>query len=159
MQILKIVTILYTISLGIMLGVAIFSGGIVAPIVFNSELYLDNKLLSRFQEGLIMSEVFLKVGYFVTFVVLIVVIYEGYRYKIYIRDTISLIASFLVVTTGLLYAHYYIPQILEMQNLGEELTKSEVFKNTHFASEIDFKIFTASILVLLFRTLYVNFRT
>ncbi len=36
-----------------------------------------------------------------------------------------------------------------MQQKGEAVTASEVFKNTHFASELDFKLFAISILALL----------
>jgi hypothetical protein len=36
-----------------------------------------------------------------------------------------------------------------MQQGGEAVTTSEIFKNTHFASELDFKLFAFSILALL----------
>jgi len=36
-----------------------------------------------------------------------------------------------------------------MQLAGEAMTQSEVFKNTHIGSEIDFKIFTFATLALL----------
>jgi len=55
----------------------------------------------------------------------------------------------LVVSTGLLFTSYYMPQILEMQSMGESITGSKLFENTHFASELNFKIFAFSALALL----------
>ena len=68
------------------------------------------------------------------------------------------IPAFLVISSGLLYSFYYIPQILEFQKEGEQITESKLFENTHFASELDFKLFTFAILALLIRTLYRNLR-
>lgn len=158
MQIPKFITLIYIIILGITLGAGLYAGTVVAPVTFNSELYLQSELLSRFQEGLIMSENFVRLGYLVTFTVLVVVLYEGYKYKMFDREALTLIPAFLVITSGLLYAHYYIPQILELQKEGEGMMKSKVFENVHFASELDFKLFTLALLVLLARTLYRNLR-
>ena len=159
MQIPKIITLFYIIILGLTLGAGLYAGVVVAPVTFNSEIYLQSEILTRFQEGLIMSENFQRLGFLVTFTVLCVALYEGYKYKIYDRDIFTTIPAFIVITSGLLYAHYYIPQILELQKEGESMTKSEVFENTHFASELDFKLFTLALLILLSRTLYRNLRT
>ncbi|MCH9814048.1 MAG: DUF4149 domain-containing protein [Epsilonproteobacteria bacterium] len=156
MQIPKTLTVIYLIILGITLGAGLYAGVVVAPVTFHSELYLGSEILSRFQEGLIMSENFARLGYLVTFTVLIVTLYEGYKYKMFQRDTTVSIAAFLVLTSGLLYAHYYIPQILEMQKEGESITTSSTFENLHYASELDFKLFALSLLVLLGRNLYLN---
>jgi hypothetical protein len=159
MQIPKFLTTLYIIILGVTLGAGLYAGAVVAPVTFHSELYLGSDILSRFQEGLIMSENFARLGYLVTFTVLIVILYEGYKYKMYQRDTTISIAAFVVITSGLLYAHYYIPQILEMQKEGESITKSNTFENLHFASELDFKLFALSLIVLLGRNIYLNLHT
>lgn len=159
MQMPKIITLFYIIILGLTLGAGLYAGVVVAPVTFNSEIYLQSEILTRFQEGLIMSENFQRLGFLVTFTVLCVALYEGYKYKIYDRDIFTTIPAFIVITSGLLYAHYYIPQILELQKEGESMTKSKVFENTHFASELDFKLFTLALLILLSRTLYRNLRT
>ncbi len=159
MQMPKIITLIYIIILGLTLGAGLYAGIVVAPVTFNSELYLQSEILTRFQEGLIMSENFQRLGFLVTFTVLCVALYEGYKYKMLNKDVFTTISAFIVITTGLLYAHYYIPQILELQKIGESMTKSKVFENTHFASELDFKLFTLALLVLLSRTLYRNLRT
>ncbi len=159
MQRPKFITLIYIIILGTTLGAGLYAGAVVAPVTFNSEIYLQSELLTRFQEGLIMSENFQRLGYLVTFTVIFVTLYEGYKYKMYDRDIFTTIPAFIVITTGLLYAHYYIPQILELQKMGESMTESKIFENTHFASELDFKLFALALLILLGRTLYRNLRT
>ncbi len=150
----KIVTLFYIIILSSTLGAGLYAGIVVAPVTFHSELYLQSEILSRFQEGLIMTQNFIKLGYLVDLCVVSVALYEGFRYKTFDRDIITLTSAFLIITSGLLYVHYYIPQILELQKMGESMTKSTVFENTHFASELDFKLFAAALFVLLIRTLY-----
>ncbi len=158
MKIPKYLTLIYILILGAMLGAGLFAGIVVAPVTFHSELYLGSEILTRFQEGLIMTENFVRLGYLVSFTVLIVVLYEGYKYKMYDREVITTIPAFLVISSGLLYSFYYIPQILEMQKKGEGITESTLFGNLHFASELDFKLFTFALLALLMRTLYRNLR-
>jgi len=154
MKIAKIITIAYIIILGTTLGAGIYAGAVVAPVTFHSELYLGSEILNRFQEGLIMTENFVRLGYLVTFTVVCVTLYEGYKYKMFDRESMSTIPAFLIISSGLLYVAYYIPQILEFQKEGEAITQSKVFENTHFASELDFKLFTLALLALLVRTLY-----
>jgi hypothetical protein len=149
---------MYIIVLGITLGAGLFAGAVVAPVTFHSELYLESEILSPFQEGLIMTENFVRLGYLVSFTVLAVALYEGYKYKMFDREAMTTIPAFLIISSGLLYSFYYIPQILEFQKEGESITESKLFENTHFASELDFKLFTFAILALLIRTLYRNLR-
>ena len=158
MKIPKIITIAYIIILGTTLGAGIYAGAVVAPVTFHSELYLGSEILSRFQEGLIMTENFVRLGYLVTFTVICVALYEGYKYKMFDREAITTIPAFLVMSSGLLYVAYYIPQILEFQKQGEAITESKLFENTHFASELDFKLFSVALLALLIRTLYRNLK-
>jgi hypothetical protein len=129
MKIPKFITIAYIIVLGITLGAGLYAGAVVAPVTFHSELYLGSEILSRFQEGLIMTENFVRLGYLVTFTIISVALYEGYKYKMFDREAITTIPAFIVISSGLLYVAYYIPQILEFQKEGEAITKSKVFEN------------------------------
>ena len=154
----KYITTIYVILLGIMLGAALYAGIVVAPTVFHSEVALGGEVLSRFQEGLIMTINFVKLSYLVDATILAVIFYEGYRFKSFERDTVGLLSAVVVVLSGLLYAHYYIPQILELQAQGEKVTESKLFENTHFASELDFKLFALALLILLVRNIYRNLK-
>ncbi len=148
-KIFRVVTIIYIILLGAIFGASIYAGAVVAPTTFHSELLLGKEILSQYQEGLIMTVNFQKLGFMVNFMVFFVILYEAIKWKTFESDRWTLIATFLVVSSGLLFSSYYIPSIIEMQNGGEVITNSEIFKNTHFASELDFKLFSFAILSLL----------
>jgi hypothetical protein len=150
----KYIIFSYIIILSIVLGFALFAGAMVAPTVFHSEAIFSKELLSQFQEGLLMTKVFQKLAIFIDIAVALTAVYEGYRYKNFERDTISLLSGLTVIMSGLLFSHYYIPQIIEMQAGGESVTSSKIFQNTHFASELDIKLFSLALLILIVRNLY-----
>ena len=145
----RLFTMTYIIILATVLGAGLLAGIVVAPTIFHSELLLGSELLSNFQEGLIMTNVFEKLAYAVNFLVIIVILYEVIKYKAFESDRWSLMTTFLVAGTGLMFTSYYIPDILEMQALGEAMTQSDAFLNTHKGSEINFKIFAFASLALL----------
>jgi len=149
----RIATIAYLILLGSVLGAGLFAGIVVAPVTFHTEQWLGAEVLSHYQEGQIMTQNFLKLSYLVNVTVIAVFFYEGYKYKKFERDTITQVATFFVMATGLLFAHYYIPDILLMQEAGETMTQSEAFLNTHKGSEINYKVFSLALLVLMVRNM------
>ena len=145
----RIFTMAYIVILATVLGAGLLAGIVVAPTIFHSEALLGSELLSHFQEGLLMTHVFEKLAYAVNFLVIVVILYEVVKYKAFESDRWSLMTTFLVAGTGLMFTSYYIPDILEMQALGEAMTQSDAFLNTHKGSEINFKIFAFSSLALL----------
>ncbi len=149
----RLVTMWYIIFLGSLLGAGLFAEIVVAPTIFQSELYLGSKILSNFQEGLIMTINFQKLVYLVNFSLIVIFLYESYKYKKFERDTITQIAIFFALSAGMLFSYYYIPDIIMMQLAGEEMTKSIEFINTHKGLEINLKIYFGAILVILVRNL------
>ena len=149
----RITTIAYLILLGAILGAGHFVGIVVASVTFHTETWLGSEVLSHYQEGLIMTENFVRLSYLVNVVLVAIVLYEGYKYKKFERDTITQVATFFVIATGLLFSQYYIPDILTMQMAGEAMTQSEAFINTHKGSEINFKVFSVALLVLMVRNM------
>ena len=145
----RIVTMAYLILLSAMLGAGLFAGIVVAPVTFHTDEWLGADILTRFQEGQIMTENFLRLSYLVNVVLVSVVLYEGYKFKKFERDTLTQVATFFVLATGLLFSQYYIPDIITMQEQGVEATKSVAFINTHKGSEINFKIFSLALLVII----------
>ena len=145
----RIVTMTYLIFLSAVLGAGLFAGIVVAPVTFHTEQWLGNEVLTQFQEGQIMTENFLRLSYLVNVLLVSVVLYEGYKFKKFERDTLTQVATFFVLATGLLFSQYYIPDIIAMQEQGLEATKSVAFINTHKGSEINFKIFSLALLVLI----------
>ncbi len=143
------ITIGYLILLSAVLGAGLFAGIVVAPVTFHTEQWLGAEILTRFQEGQIMTENFLRLSFLVNVVLISVVLYEGYKFKKFERDTVTKVATFFVLATGLLFSQYYIPNIIAMQGQGVEATKSVAFINTHKGSEINFKIFSFALLILI----------
>jgi hypothetical protein len=152
-QYFRILTIIFIIILGMTLGAGLLAGVVVAPTIFHSELLLGSELLTRFQEGVLMTQVFERLAYLVNFLVVIAIVYEVIKFKAFENTRFSMLLTFLVASTGLLFTSYYIPQILEMQLAGEAMTLSETFENIHKASEWNFKLFAVSTLGLLILTL------
>jgi hypothetical protein len=145
----RMVTMGYLILLSAVLGAGLFAGIVVAPVTFHTEQWLGADVLTRFQEGQIMTENFLRLSFLVNVLIVFVVVYEGYKFKKFERDTVTQVATFFVLATGLLFSQYYIPDIISMQEQGVEMTKSVAFINTHKGSEINFKIFSLALLVLI----------
>jgi len=148
----RIATMAYLTFLGITLGAVLFAGMIVAPVIFGSETWLPG-LMNRYQEGVLMTQNFIRLGYLIDATVIAIVLYEGYKYKMFERDAATQIATFLAVATGLMFSHYYLPDIVTMQMAGEAMTQSTAFVNTHKGSEIDIKIFAVALLVLIIRNM------
>ncbi|NOZ90906.1 MAG: DUF4149 domain-containing protein [Epsilonproteobacteria bacterium] len=148
-KIFRVMTMAYIVLLGGVFGASIYAGAVVAPTIFHSETLLGGEILSNYQEGLIMTVNFQKLGFIVNFMVFFVLFYEAIKWKNFESDRWVLMASFLVISSGLLFSSFYIPDIVQMQLQGEAITSSETFKNVHFASELDFKLFAFSTLALL----------
>ncbi len=152
-KVFRYFTMFYIIFLAAVMGASLYAGVVVAPVIFNTVDVFGTEILTHFQEGMIMTENFVRLSYVITLSVVVVAIYEGYKYKKGERDKLALIAAFLIISTGVLFSYYYLPDILLMQQAGEQMTQSETFANAHKASEINFKIFVFAILLLLIRNL------
>ncbi|GIT99445.1 DUF4149 domain-containing protein [Sulfurovum sp. TSL1] len=145
----RMITMTYLIFLSAVLGAGLFAGIVVAPVTFHTEQWLGTEVLTQFQEGQIMTENFLRLSYLVNVLLVSVVLYEGYKFKKFERDTLTQVVTFFVLATGLLFSQYYIPDIIAMQEQGVEATQSVAFINTHKGSEINFKIFSLALLLLI----------
>ena len=150
----RMTTMAYLILLSAVLGAGLYAGIVVAPVTFHTDQWLGADILTRFEEGQIMTENFLRLSYLVNVALVAVVFYEGYKFKKFERDNVTLVVTFLVLATGLLFSQYYIPDIISMQLQGEEMTKSVAFMNTHKGSEINFKIFSLALLVLIVQNMH-----
>lgn len=145
----RMLTMGYLIFLSGVLGAILYAGIVVTSVTFNTHLYVGSELLTQFQEGQVMTENFLRLSYIVNVLLVVVALYEGYKFKKFERDTLTSVATFFVLATALLFSQYYIPDIVSMQAQGEEMTKSLAFINTHKGSEINSKIFAFSLLLLI----------
>ncbi|MBA1432265.1 MAG: DUF4149 domain-containing protein [Epsilonproteobacteria bacterium] len=126
---------------------------IVAPVVFHSDRYLVGMLIDHYNMGMIMGEIFRRFAYWSYFLSVYIAFYEAYMYKNGQRDALVFGAAVTAVFSSLMFAAIYVPKILSMQSMGKEATQSDTFANIHIASEIDFKLLAAALLVLFIRRL------
>jgi uncharacterized protein DUF4149 len=134
-------------------GAVIILGAVVAPVIFNSDKILVDMTLDHYNSGVLMGEVFHRFSYWLYVLATGVVIYEAVMYKMGQRDAITFASAVTVVFSSLMFSSVYSPKILSMQAIGEEATQSDTFANIHMASELDFKILAAALVVLFVRRL------
>ncbi|HQS66198.1 MAG TPA: DUF4149 domain-containing protein [Sulfuricurvum sp.] len=149
-----LVDVFYLLTIAMTAGAVLILGAFVAAVIFHSEIYLSIPLLSRYEEGKIMGEIFRRFTYWGYIMAIIIVGYEIARFKAMQIDVISIMASFGSVGTLLLFSGVYSPKMLEFQQLGEVAMMNNSFESLHKASEIDFKIMLIMLLVLFGRRAY-----
>ena len=143
----------YLILLAASFGAVMVLGIVVAAVVFNTQTLALDVVIDHYNEGIIMSEIFLRFSYFIYFLAFCVALYEGAMYKTGQRDKIILGSAFAVIFTSLLFSGVYVTKILELQAMGRDATVSDTFESLHAASEIDFKMLALALLVLFIRRL------
>lgn len=130
--------------LAAMIGIELVLGIIVAPVIFYPQNLIGDGILSHFQSGLMMTQIFIKMGYLLIFTSVINFLYEIYSS---IKDEFNfqlkfskLILSILILILSLVFVFYFTNTIIELQNLGEQATKNQDFISIHNASEVVIKI-------------------
>ncbi|DAB38288.1 MAG: DUF4149 domain-containing protein [Sulfuricurvum sp.] len=148
-----VIDVLYILLIAMTAGAVLVLGVFVAAVVFHSEVYLTLPLLSRYEEGKIMGEIFRRFTYWAYFMSAVIAVYEVSRYKVMQIDKISILSALGSIGTLLLFSAVYTPKILEYQSRGEAAIDAS-FEALHKASEIDFKILLLTLLILFSRRAY-----
>ena len=151
MKINKTIKAIYLLIIGITIGASLYAGVVVAPVTFHSEKWLGNELLSRFQEGLIMTHNFIGLGYFILASMIAIFLYEGYKYKSFNRDPYTIIASLGAIMSGALFKFFYMDSIINMQKQGQSVVNSKIFENMHKGSEIALVLFMIFLITIFIR--------
>jgi hypothetical protein len=149
----KHIGVFYVFVLLVTLGAVLSSGIFVASTIFNSEAVFGEVLLSHFEEGLLMTKVFLKLNLLIHLCIFVILAVELYRFKSFDRDNVLLIAMIVAVFSGLLFTQYYTPDILAMQAQGAQATQSAAFDAVHKGSEFAFKLFALALAVLAYKNI------
>ncbi|MBZ7950175.1 DUF4149 domain-containing protein [Campylobacter molothri] len=140
--------------LAAMIGIELILGVIVAPIIFYPKNFLGDGILNHYQSGILMTQIFIKMGYLLLIVSSINILFEVFSYfkeKINFKIKFSkLILSLIILILSLIFVFYFTGQIISMQKLGEQATISNKFSSIHSASEITLKIILISQVFLYF---------
>lgn len=147
------IDVVYLLLIAMSAGAVLVLGAFVAAVVFHSEFYLTLPILSRYEEGKIMGEIFRRFSYWAYFMTIVIAVYEVSRYKVMQIDKIAILSALGSIGTLLLFSAVYTPKILEYQARGEEAIDAS-FEALHKASEIDFKILLVMLLILFTRRAY-----
>jgi len=133
---MKSLMVIYLAMLGIAMGVEIAAGAFIAPVIFFPQKYLGDGVLTHFQSGILMTQVFLKMNLVIGFVALYSIIYEVQVFMMRKNyDFFTFILSLVIVILTGLFLFYYTPFIVHAQKLGALETATEVFANMHKQSE------------------------
>lgn len=149
-----LIDVFYLLTIGMTIGAVLVLGAFVAAVVFHSEMFLSIPLLSRYEEGKIMGEIFRRFSYWGYIMAAIITTYEISRYKVMQIDKVSILSAMGAIGTLLLFSAVYTPRMLEFQQQGEVAMMNHSFESLHKASEIDFKILLVMLLVLFGRRAY-----
>jgi hypothetical protein len=128
--------VIYLAMLGIAMGVEIAAGAFIAPVIFFPQKYLGEGVLSHFQSGILMTQVFLKMNLVIGFAALYSIIYEVEVFMMRKNyDFLSFFLSLIIVVGTGLFLYYYTPFIIHAQQLGAMETTTEAFASMHKQSE------------------------
>lgn len=124
---------LYFFLLSAILGIELFVGIFVAPILFFPAKFSLNLPLTLAQSGMLMSEIFIKLGYILIGISAFGVFYSFLNQKKFLL----LLSCFIFLLAGA-FVFYLTPLILQAQNLGT--TNTQEFEQIHRLSEYAIKI-------------------
>ncbi|WP_345973348.1 DUF4149 domain-containing protein [Sulfurimonas diazotrophicus] len=148
---------LYLMTVAATLGAVLILGIVVAAVIFHSASILPTELLGRYEEGMLMGEIFRRFSFWAYAMAVIILAFEGNEYRRQRRDKWAIMSALLAVATLLMFAAVYVPKILSMQAEGADATASEAFASLHSASELDFKLLAVALIVLFVRRMQLMF--
>jgi len=134
---MKSTMVVYLLCLGMMIGLELAAGAFVAPVIFFPQKLLGEGVLSHFQSGLLMTEIFLRMNFLLLIFSLFSVLYElsVWILKTKSSDKASILISLIALLLTILFVYYYTPFIIDTQSKGELVTASEGFRSMHKQSE------------------------
>ncbi|ANE34607.1 hypothetical membrane protein (DUF4149 domain) [Campylobacter hyointestinalis subsp. lawsonii CCUG 27631] len=145
----------YLFLLALIIGVEISIGAFLAPVLFFPAKYIGEGVLSLFQSGQLMTQVFLKYNMLLIAVCLVSIIYELINLIKNKEDSFNFkfsafMLSFIVLGLASSFVFYFTPYIVNAQSLGELATTTNDFARIHKASEIVMKIMIIAQTILFF---------
>lgn len=138
--------LLYQFLLAGLIGVELTLGILVAPIIFYPQR-VGVEVLSHFQSGLLMGELFVKMGYILLGVSFFSLGCEFLSLK---KQFFRFILSLLIATLACVFVFYFSDFILHAQSLGEKATQTQEFQSIHKWSEWTLKLIVALQILLFF---------
>ncbi|MCR6570836.1 DUF4149 domain-containing protein [Campylobacter insulaenigrae] len=144
----------YLFLLASLIGIEISIGVLLAPTIFYPEKFIGEGVLTHFQSGLLMTNIFIKFNYVLLGVSILSILVEIFSFKnkhySFKINFSKFMLSLIILALSLLFVFYFSAYVLQAQNLGEEATQTQEFIKIHGASEVVMKIIMFSQLALFF---------
>ncbi|PID48102.1 MAG: hypothetical protein CR967_01470 [Proteobacteria bacterium] len=149
----------YLLFIGIIIGIEFAAGALIASVIFYPAKFIGQGVLSHFQSGILMTQVFLRFNIILLIFVALAWAYEAYMYKIGKKDLWTFLLLIGVSVCAYLFVFYFTPYILDIQRQSNEsLIKTPEFVKMHKGSEIDMKVLMMLQLGLFFRRFWVLYK-
>lgn len=133
---MKSVMIVYVLLLGMAIGVGLAVGAFLAPVIFYPHTYLGLGVLTHFQSGILMTQVFLKSNILFLIVAFYSLVYESFSwFKQKEKERVAMSLSLLSMALTASFVWYYTPYIVDAQLQGALATTTEAFRTIHKQSE------------------------
>ena len=143
----------YLFLLGICIGSELAIGIFMAPVIFYPSQYIGEGVLSHYQSGQLMTQVFLKYNILLIFISSLILLFEIVNLKGSESFNYKISAFFLSLIIALLpmsFVFYFTPYILQAQKIGAEATATAEFLSMHKASEFVMKAMLLAQVALFF---------
>lgn len=147
----------YFLFLGAIIGIEFAAGALIAPIIFFPAAFIGEGVLTHFQSGILMTQVFLRFNIILLVFIVVAWIFEAYMFKVGKKDVWTFLLVVCISVCAYLFVFYFTPFILEAQKQGAEATRGAEFSKMHKWSEIDMKALMMLQITLLFRRVWVLF--
>lgn len=145
----------YFLFLGAIIGIEFAAGALIAPVIFYPAQFLGDGVLTHFQSGILMTQVFLRFNIILLVFIFIAWGFEAYMYKIGKKDLWTFMLLICVSISAYMFVFYFTPFILEAQKNGAEATVTAEFAKMHKGSEYDMKALMMLQIALLFRRVWI----
>ncbi len=146
---------IYIFIIAALIGIELSLGALVAPVVFFPQQIIGDGVLSHFQSGKLMSEIFVKYGGILIAVSVICLVFEMINFNNNKLQSFRLRLSTLMLTLvniilALLFVLYFTDYVINAQKIGAEATTTPEFAQIHAASEWCMKLIIVFQTVLFF---------
>lgn len=145
---------IYLFLLASLVGIELALGMFVAPVIFYPSSLIGEGVLTHFQSGILMSQIFIKCNYALLFVAVWAILYELFYIKkdfcLHIKIS-SIFLALINLTLTIAFVYYFTDFILSAQAQGESATIGNAeFDAMHKASEYVMKLMIVSQILLFF---------
>lgn len=151
---MKKIVVIYLFLLATLIGIEISIGVLLAPVIFFPAKFIGEGVLTHFQSGQLMTQIFLKYNVLLIVVSVLVFLYEIFNLKNRTEIITMRISTFIFAIINLILAYlfvfYFTDYIVNAQLVGTLATMTDKFAMIHEQSEMAMKAMLVVQVILFF---------